>query len=169
MDLVDYFLQEPQLRFRALVVPDKGRLQHDVFGQDHSTWYYKMFYYLVSVIVDANKEASYRVYLDIKDSKSARATETLHNVLKNSIHDFQGRVICRVQNVRSHEVAHVQLADLLIGAVAYANRDIQASEAKLALVQKISAWRGSTLIRSTPRKEKKFNLFVWEPTIAPAS
>ena len=47
LDLVDYFFDDDDLHFRALVVPDKSLLQHEsIAGQDHDTWYYKMYFYL---------------------------------------------------------------------------------------------------------------------------
>ena len=45
LDLVDYFFDNDDLHFRALIVPDKTQLRHDAFpGQDHDTWYYKMYF-----------------------------------------------------------------------------------------------------------------------------
>ena len=39
LDLVDYFFDDDDLHFRALIVPDKSLLRHDAFlGQDHDTW-----------------------------------------------------------------------------------------------------------------------------------
>lgn len=43
MDLVDYFFDDDDLHFRAVVVPDKTLLNHSDFGQSHDDWYYKMY------------------------------------------------------------------------------------------------------------------------------
>lgn len=40
-DLVDYFFDDDDLHFRALIVPNKSKLRHPAFSQDHDTWYYK--------------------------------------------------------------------------------------------------------------------------------
>lgn len=37
-DLIDLFFSSPDLRFRALVVPDKGKLDHARHGQTHDTF-----------------------------------------------------------------------------------------------------------------------------------
>jgi len=66
-----------------------------------------------------------------------------------------------VQTVRSHEVEQIQLADLLIGAVAYANRDLSGSSAKQRLVEIIRKRSGYSLTRSTLYREDKLNLFRW--------
>jgi hypothetical protein len=44
LDILDYFFDSEELRFRGVVVPDKSRLQHDRFSQEHDDWYYKMFF-----------------------------------------------------------------------------------------------------------------------------
>jgi len=47
LDLIDYFFDSPELHFRALVIPDKSKLRHDAFGQDHDLWYYKMYFSMI--------------------------------------------------------------------------------------------------------------------------
>ena len=45
VDLVDYFFDDDDLHFRALLVPDKTLLKHQDFqGQSHDDWYYKMYF-----------------------------------------------------------------------------------------------------------------------------
>ena len=65
------------------------------------------------------------------------------------------------QTVKSSEVAIVQLADILTGAVSYVARGLATSEAKLELVKKISARSKYSLTRSSVFKEEKFNIFYW--------
>ncbi|MNR62397.1 hypothetical protein D3C85_1844090 [compost metagenome] len=59
----------------------------------------------------------------------------------------------------------MQLADILIGAVGYANRiekgEKLKSEAKLELIDLIKRESQYSLLRSTLVKEEKFNIFVW--------
>ncbi|MCB1678520.1 MAG: DUF3800 domain-containing protein [Halioglobus sp.] len=115
LDLVDYFFDDVDLHFRALIVPDNSKLRHDAIpGQDHDTWYYKMYFDMLKVIF--RPDARYRVYLDIKDTRGAEKVAKLHEVLCNNIYDFSRKVIERVQLVHSHEIEQLQLADLLIGA-----------------------------------------------------
>jgi len=159
IDLIDYFFAEPDLHFRALIVADKDRLQHKAYGQSHDEWYFKMYFTMLKAILRPN--ASYRIYLDIKDTRSAPKVRKLQDVLCNNAYDFSREIIQKVQTVRSHEVEQVQLADLLIGAVAYANRNLSGSSAKQQLVKLIRECSGYSLTRSTLYREDKLNLFRW--------
>jgi hypothetical protein len=159
LDLVDYFFDDDDLHFRALVVPDKAKLRHDDFGQDHDTWYYKMFFDLLKVLF--GPKSRYRIYLDIKDTRSAAKVANLHDVLCNNLYDFEREIIERVQTVHSCEVEVLQLADLLIGAVAYVNRGLSGNAGKEALVARIRERSGYALTQTTLLREEKANLFVW--------
>ncbi|MEE8571229.1 MAG: DUF3800 domain-containing protein [Candidatus Bathyarchaeia archaeon] len=158
-DLFDYFFDDYDLHFRALIVPDKSKLKHAAFGQDHDVWYYKMYFDMLKVIFDP--EANYRVYLDIKDSHGGAKAAKLHDVLCNNMYDFSREIIERIQLVHSCEVEVLQLADLLTGAVSYVNRGISTSAAKLALVELMRRRSGYDLTRTTLLKEQKVNLFRW--------
>ena len=158
-ELIDYFFDNDALHFRALIVPDKSKLQHKEFGQSHDDWYYKMYFDMLKVILEP--EARYRIYLDIKDTRSAVKVAKLHDVLCNSLYDFSCQIIERVQTVRSHEVEILQLADLLIGAIAYVNRGMETSQAKIDLENLIRKRSGYSLTKTTLLRENKFNLFRW--------
>lgn len=159
LDLVDYFFDDDDLHFRALIVPDKSRLRHDDFGQTHNEWYYKMYFDMLKVIL--SPDATYRIYLDIKDTRGADKVARLHDVLANNLYDFQRQIIERVQLVRSHEVELLQLADLLIGAIAYVNRGLTTSPTKLTIVERMQRRSGYGLTRTTLLRENKVNLFSW--------
>lgn len=160
LDLVDYFFDDDDLHFRALIVPDKSKLQHDAIpGQDHDTWYYKMYFDMLKVIF--RPDARYRVYLDIKDTRGAEKTAKLHEVLCNNMYDFSRNVIERLQLVHSHEIEQMQLADLLIGAISYLNRDLHGNKAKEALIARIQERSGYSLTKTTLLREEKINLFRW--------
>lgn len=159
-ELLIYFFNENQLHFRALIVPDKTKLCHEKFDHDHDTWYYKMYFEMIKVLL--NPEDNYRIYLDIKDSKSGQKVEKLHEVLCNNNYDFQRKIIERVQTVRSHEIEQLQLTDLLIGCVLAANRKGEISLAKKALVEKLRQLSGYCLTRTTLMRERKVNLLRWQ-------
>ena len=160
LDLIDYFFDDDDLHFRALIVPDKPLLRHDAFpDQDHDVWYYKMYFDMLKVIL--RPDAHYRIYLDIKDTRGGQKVAKLHQVLCNDRYDFSRQVIERVQLVRSHEIEQLQLADLLIGAVAYLNRDLHGNAGKLALIERMRRRSGYDLTRSTLLREEKMNLFRW--------
>ncbi len=160
LDILDYFFDDDDLHFRALIVEDKTKLRHKDFGQSHDDWYYKMYFDMLKVILFPHSR--YRIYLDIKDTRSKGKIEHLHQVLSNNMYDFRREIIERVQIVRSHEVEHLQLADLLIGAISYVNRGLNTSEAKLQLIHRMRERSGYRLSSNTLYLENKVNLFVWK-------
>ena len=160
-DLVDYFFDDDDLKFRA-VVAHKSGLDHAKFNQTHDDWYYKMMFTLLSRLLSPG--SSYRIYLDKKDTRSGRKVRKLHEVLSNNLLDFDHKIVERVQIVQSHEVVQLQLSDLLLGAISYVNRDLSSSEAKKTLIARIRQRSGYSLTRSTLMREEKFNVFHWGDT-----
>jgi len=161
LDLLDYFFDDDDLHFRALVVPDKTKLDHDAFpGQDHDVWYYKMYFDMLKVILSPTDR--YRIYLDIKDTRGAEKVKKLHDVLCNNLYDFSRDIVERVQLVHSHEIEQLQLADLLVGAISYVNRGLRANSGKVALVERMRKRSGYTLDRTTLLREAKVNLLLWQ-------
>jgi hypothetical protein len=159
LDLMDYFFDDDDLHFRALIVPDKSKLQHSIRNQTHDDWYYRMYFDMLKIIIDPLSH--YRIYLDIKDTRGAKKVHKLHEVLSNANYDFSRSIIDWIQLVPSREVELVQLADLLIGAVSYTNRELDTSTAKTQLVRRMQQRSGYTLRRTTLPSEKKVNLFRW--------
>ena len=159
-DVLDYFFDDDDLHFRALVTPDKAKLKHAEFGQDHDTWYYKMYFQLLEVLFSPHD--CYRIYIDRKDTCGSRKIEKLHQVLCNNVYDFNRKIIERVQVVGSNEIEQIQLCDLLTGAISYANRELTASSAKNQLVERMKARSGYVLTRTTLLRERKVNVFRWE-------
>lgn len=165
LDLIDYFFTTDDLHFRALIVPDKTALNHAAFSQNHDTFYYKMYFDMLKIILDP--QVSHNIYLDIKDTKSNQKVLKLEEVLRNSHYDYSKQIIRKVQQVRSHEVELVQLADILSGAIAYVHRGMGTSIAKQKIVERIRHRSGYKLLRSTLVQEKKMNIFVWRPSLSP--
>lgn len=161
LSIIDYFLDDDDLHFRGVVIPDKSRLDHGRFAQTHDDWYYKMCFTLLEPIVDPTQH--YAIYLDIKDTRSEQKRKNLEKVLRSAKYDGTGNIVRRVQQIRSHESELMQLADLLIGVVTYANRNLQTSKAKLQLVERVRQRTGLSLTRSTWLREPKLNLLQWRP------
>jgi hypothetical protein len=159
IDVVDYFFDNSNLMFRCVVIPDKSILDHKSHDQTHDDWYYKMLFLLLKQIF--TRANCYHVFLDIKDTRSAQKVKKLHEVIANSMLDFDSSIVRNVQQVRSHEVQLLQMADLLLGAVGYANRGLKTSETKLAVVQRIRERSGFTLLKTTLPTERKFNVLSW--------
>ena len=159
--VIDYFFDQQDLHFRALIVPDKSKLEHEAFGQNHDDWYFKMYFTMLKAVL--SPEDHYRIYLDIKDSRSAQKVAKLHEVLSNSMYDFSRDIVERIQTVHSHEAEQLQLADLLIGAVSYVNRGLTTSPAKRSLIERIQKRSGYRLTLTTLLREEKVNIFRWDP------
>lgn len=160
IEVIDLFFNELTLSFRCLVIPDKSVLNHSKYDQTHDTFYYKSYFNMLKVILDPNH--SHNIYIDTKDTKSRERVHKTEEVLRNNLYDFSKDIIKKVQQVRSHEVELLQLADLLTGAVSYINRGLVNSEAKNILINHIKAKSGYTLVKTTLQKETKFNILIWE-------
>lgn len=161
LDVLGFFFQEDDLYFRALIVPDKSKLDHAAWEQTHDDWYYKMYFEMLKAIIDPKRR--HHIYLDIKDSRGRAKVAKLHEVLANSMYDFSRTIIERVQVIRSQESEIMQLADLLIGVISYANRELTGNAGKTALVNRMKERSGYTLTRTTLYRENKVNLFRWSP------
>jgi len=160
INLIDYFFNS-NLNFRAVIATGKNQLVHEEFNQTHDDWYYKMYYLLLREVIDIQNY--YRLFLDIKDTKSSKKIIKLKDVLNRSLYSFVDEVVQNIQVVKSEEVGLIQLTDLLTGAISYWNRGIEASKAKISIVQKIQEHTGLDLKTSTNKNAIKFNLFVWHP------
>jgi hypothetical protein len=133
-DLIDYFFDDDDLRFRVVLI-DKNHLNHEKFQQTHDQFYYKMFFELLSKILEPSNK--YFIYLDIKDTQGRKKVSKLREVLANNMYDFQRDIVEEIQQVRSHEVGILQITDILIGAMQFVNRNDTKSVAKKQLVDRI--------------------------------
>lgn len=158
--LLDLFFEEAGLNFRGVVMPEKHKLDHARFRQSHDEFYYKQWYTLLNRLIHPEKH--YRIFLDMKDTQGRKKVAKLHDVLCNAKYDFDRNIIKSIEQVQSHDVLLLQLADLLIGALSYVHRSLHGSPAKQALVAHIRHRSGLTLEQSSLLRAEKFNLFIWE-------
>ena len=140
LDVVDYFFDNSNLHFRALVVPDKSTLNHKAYGQSHDQFYYKMYFDLLKTVIAPQN--TYNIYIDIKDTQGQKKVNKLKDVLCNNAYDFDKKMLSNVQQVRSHQVELVELADFFTGALCYLQRGLTGSETKLAIIDKIKEKSG---------------------------
>lgn len=163
-DIINFFFDDKDLHFRAIIIPDKSKLNHVKFNQTHDQWYYKMYFDMLKVIFTPYD--SYEVYIDIKDTHSYQKSQKLREVCSNSMYDFSQSIIKRLQPIRSDEVQIMQIVDLLIGAIGYENRafpeNFQKSSAKRELIDLIKKRSGYTLKKTTLLREDKMNILVWD-------
>lgn len=159
-NLIDLFVSEECLRFRAIKIADKKQLNHQKFHQTHNEWYYKMYYDMLRHILQPYK--NYKIYVDIKDTigceKVCKLKDILQYTNKNKAID--------VQQIRSHESELLQLADVLIGAVGYKDRineiNVSPSQTKIKLCEKIEQTLSVSFEKNSRYSDQKFNLFLWE-------
>lgn len=160
-DLIDMITADTDVRFKTTVVLNKNILDHHQYNAgSHSEFYYKMFYYTLRDFLKEGNE--YRIYLDYMDTLGAEKTRKLCEVLQNGTR-WQLKAVANV--VQSYEVQLIQLCDLLIGAVAYRNRDdIEHSSAiKMQFVEYLESKLGYSLNNGTPPWEEQFNIFRFQP------
>ena len=160
LNVIDYFFDDDDLHFRALVVPDKSILQHKKFNQTHDDFYYKMYFDLLKVIL--SPYYAYNIYIDIKDTRSQEKVNKLTEVLRNTHYDYNKSIIKKIQQIKSHEVELLPLADLLLGAIGYLHRGLETNQAKMEIIRRMQERSGYTLLNSTLYREDKMNVFVWK-------
>ena len=162
LDIIDYFFDQDNLHFRAVVIPDKSLLNHQKFGQTHDEWYYKMMFTLFNNILDPAE--AYRIFLDYKDTQGGKSIKKLQDVLRNNYFDYSRSIIKDINLVQSEQVGLIQLADIFTGALCAANRNIDYNEGKNKVIQRLKAKSGYSLKQSTLLKAKKINIFIWRPS-----
>lgn len=155
-DLILLFYENPNLNFRSIIVPDKSRLKHEDFHQTHDTFYYKMYYELLRKFIGKN---CYDIYLDIKDTNGNKKIEFLRNIIIRKFPQCQN---VKIQIVKSHEVRIMQITDVLIGAIAYINRDLSTSDPKLELIHFLQETTKLKFRGTTSFNRQKINNLFWE-------
>lgn len=149
VDLIDYFFAS-DLQFRSIVVKKENIKIGE--GETFDDFYYKMYYQLL--YHKMNMEYAYYVYLDIKDTLSAKKVNRLKDILNIS---YSG--IKTVQNIRSEENLLMQLTDLFMGALSYHLRGLNKVIAKNKLIERLKIHTQLPLNKSTYKSYSKFNLF----------
>ena len=161
LDIIDYFFDTEYLHFRWLIIPNKNTLNHTSFNQSHDEWYYKMYFSMLKIIF--NPFMRYNIYVDIKDTIWAEKCRELHDVISNSLYDFNKNIVKKIQLVHSHEVWILQITDILIWALSYLHRQLDTSSSKQTMIRRIADRTWYSLKKNTLYKEDKFNLFIWQP------
>ena len=160
-ELIQLFLNLEQVNYRSVII-DKSKIDYEAHGKTRESFYYTMQYILVRNIAE-KRFGDIRLFLDYKDAWSGKYSRELAEYLNKT-----GGLIHKsltAQPLRSYEVIGLQFADLITGAVMYANKpqEDQKSEAKMELIQLIEESIEQKLTESTPYSVEKFNLLFWEP------
>ena len=160
-EIINYFFEQPDLTFRAILISDKSKLNHMAFNQTHDDWYYKMYFHLLQNLICI--DCQNYIYIDIKDTCGKKKVRRLHEVLCHAKYDFDRAIISNIQTIRSHEVELMSIVDLFIGALTYFHRGLETSASKQEIIELIKGKAKLSLTQSTLLGDKKFNLFVWNP------
>jgi hypothetical protein len=159
LDLIDYFFDNEDLHYKGVVI-DKRMLDHNTHNQTPDEWHYKMYFTLLSKILDPSQR--YSVYLDEKDTVGREKIKILREILSNNMLDFEETIVKKIQEVKSYEIAILQITDILNGVLQAANRgDEIKNTAKREIIERVRFKTGYDLFRSTLVKEGKFNIFYW--------
>jgi hypothetical protein len=156
LDLVRLFFDYEMVNYRAIVIPKDKAEEYNKVGGD---FYYKMQYTMLANII-RKTIADYKIFLDYKDSWSDKQSKKMAEYLSND-HHHNGRTFT-VQPIRSCESVHLQMADLITGAVGAANNgNANKVRAKQEIIAKIENLAHQKLTDQTPYEVDKFNLFRW--------
>jgi hypothetical protein len=158
MDLVNYFFDVDYLGFRAVII-DKEKLDHVGNESNHDEFYYKMNFILIRELLHPTKK--YKIYLDKKDTNGKKKIAKLHLFLCSKKYDYKKDIVNSVQEVVSDQIELIQLCDLILGAICYANRGLTTNEGKLEIIKRLQKRSGYSLTKSTLPSENKMNILIW--------
>lgn len=163
-EIIDYYFDN-NIEFRCVLVKNKKNLDHQKFNRgDHNSFYYKIVYLLLRNDYTNSVGDSYRVMMDIKDTRGKERLKELSIWLDKR---YSGNSPFKyLQHIHSHENELLQLTDLLIGAVAYKTRKEHlkdgASKVKNYIVEYLEKKSGYSLDDGTVPWETKFNIFDFQ-------
>jgi hypothetical protein len=155
-ELIDYFI-DLKMTYRVVSIINKQSLNHNAFNQTHSEFYYNTYYLVLKKIM--NKYDSYKVYMDLKDTRGKEALANLKEVFNNSYE----LPIPFMQHIRADESQLLQLTDLFTGAVSYKMRGLDGSKIKLEIIDYIERRLDIQLNTTSSISYKKFNRFIQDP------
>ena len=160
-ELLEFFFSNVYLKFNAQAVINKSKLNHSKYNDGEADkFYYKMYYYALMPFLKPNEDVN--IFIDYKDTKGGQRAKKLKEVINNT---FYGQLDCEFTIIHSHESQIMQLADMMIGAIAYKNReDIEHnSEIKNFIISTIEELGGVFLDVSTQPWEEKFRIYRFVP------
>lgn len=156
-ELIDYFFAS-NMRYRAVIVKNKTKLNHRAFNQTHSVFYYKTYYLVLKYLM--NSVYSYKIYFDKKDTRGKFALNKLDEVFMNSKELPQPFL----QHIQAQESQLLQLVDIFTGAISYKNRDLVNHEGlKSKIIAYIEKKNQFKIDMTSPLAHGKFNIFIQDP------
>lgn len=166
-DILDYFFDVPEIGYRAIVATGKKGLNHNKYNDgDYDSWYYKMYYCLLNHLIEPTD--TYRVFIDIKDTRGGAKVNRLHDIICNGKYDMKHEILRDIKQIRSHESELLEIVDLLNGAMGFYHRGFYdtsriVNQGKVELIRYLIEDRRIDIDRTTGRYEHKFNILIWQP------
>ena len=165
-ELVNYFINNDNINFRTVIIPNKEKLKHNLHHQTHSSWYYKMIYVLIKHICKClcKDSSKYNIYIDKKENSYEAKQEIIK--LKECLNFAFFYKTFHVQNIVSDQSELLQLNDFIQGAISYYNRGYyhndnkECSETKQKIVEMLLKKLNIKLNQTNINK--KCNILVWE-------
>jgi len=161
--LIDYFLSNPSVQFRCIVV-DKEKVNLEQYhDNDEELAFFKFYYLLLKEKLHSNNE--YYIFLDKKPTRDRHRARALHAYLDSYI--LWNREKCNIRDfhaIESKDNLLIQLTDYLVGLTGFAcNGKVTPNKAKNQIAQYLKeSLKREDLCVTTALYEKKFNVFVWE-------
>lgn len=157
-ELAEMFFNKDYLQFRVVLI-DKSELTSDT---KYDEFYNKMCYLLLKYML--RPYSLHNLYLDKKDTKGRERVKILHQCLQRikDYYDVETIKVKNVQTIQSHEVALMQVLDILMGAMVYNARKLNKVTAKLDIINYIKSKTGLSLEKTTPLSQHKFNILYFK-------
>lgn len=154
--LVDFFFDQPDMRFRAILVEQAKVRIAEFHGKDRELAFYKFYYEMLEKWLE--ERAEYLILLDYKQNRGADRYTTLRRYLEQRLRGTAW--VSDLTVIDSRESPIAQLCDLLTGALAAVYNGVRSGGPKEALAQHIADRAGfSTLRTFTGLGQQKFNIF----------
>ena len=158
LDIINYFFNTDYLKFRVIVI-DKSLLNHEKYNQTENEFYHKAYYEMLKYIIIPGN--TYNIYPDIKDTNSYYYHQIMLKFLRIKISDSNKKTIKKVQPIRSYESPILQINDILIGALSYYYRHLNANQSKIKIVNEITRLYDGSFDHTSYYSNSKFNIFIW--------
>jgi len=163
-DFIDTFFTDASISFKCIVL-DTHILDYKTFHRgDEELGFYKFYFQLVS----RNLSIDHLYWLFADERKNRKPYRLV--VLRLTVNRWWKKraELEPLRNVEprvSHGEDLLQLADVLLGAIAYAWNERKGSQAKLALVAHIAQRLGWPTLRIATRPTApKVNIWKWQPS-----
>jgi len=157
IELIDFFFKS-DMKFKATLIVNKSKLEHQKYNSTHDDFYYKAYYYTLRDFIKNEVFNNYKIYLDYKDRRGGEKIKKLKFFLEKQ---GLGNNI-DIYIINSNESQILQLCDLFIGAIGYYNRkDIKKkSQIKNQIIAYLEML-GINLF-ATKKSFTKFNIHRWD-------